>query len=277
MRAVARREAGGCIHLILVNNENAPVRASVTFSHGTPGIFEEIDDTALGLVPFEKGAAPQFTRHVSVKNGSLSEWLPSWGTQVFRFNGTSDCAAPSPPTLTGRLGAAPNLVENPSFELSPSYVAQPQRWGCGAVTSTTDDRFCFSDASSAKQGRRSGKFITGAQFGSLRVGVPFEPIANCSHYNISAWVRGDCEGQAIALKKIWSAPAALWLSDHSSSMPEISFTSKEEDVATVQAESSWQWLSGVASLETGDQLGFAVSRPGVFWVDDVVVRAITCS
>ena len=35
VHAAARREASGCVHLMLVNNANRPVQATVSFELGT--------------------------------------------------------------------------------------------------------------------------------------------------------------------------------------------------------------------------------------------------
>lgn len=266
VHAVARREASGCVHLILVNQHNGPVQASVGFALGTPGIFSTHGQAAFGLVPFEK-SQPQYTRRVSVRNGTLREWLPAWGTQVLRFNGTSSCAAPLPESAT-------NLVANPSFESSAGYTAAPDGWGCG-ITSASQDRMCFADASSARHGRRSGRFVSGANFGTLRIEVPASIPANSSTYNFFAWVRGDCDGQVISLKIITHelGDETAWLGSKSSSYHQPVATS-EQEAATVRTDTTWVRLSAQSvSLRGGDFLAFAVVKPGAIWLDEVVLEA----
>ena len=265
VHATARRETGGCVHLILINNENTPVRASVTFALGTPGIFSSVGQTTFGLVPFEK-SLPQFARNVSVKNGSLSEWLPSWGTQVLRFNGTSDCAAVAAQSTSG------NLVVNPSYESSESYVAAPDGWECD-ISSASQDRMCFADASTAKHGRRSGRFVSGTNFGTLRIAIPLAKSANTSgRFTVSAWVRGDCEGQVVSLKTI---AAAQGDSDHLQRWPRWpSEGTREAQVTAVATDSNWTQLHAAVEMEQGMRLAFSVAMPGVIWLDEVsVIRA----
>ena len=110
-------------------------------------------------------------------------------------------------------------MANPSFETSLSYVAAPDSWGCD-ISAASQDRMCFADTSSAKHGRRSGRFVSGANSGSYRIAVPAEITANRSVYNFTAWVRGDCAGQAITLKKIphEEGDEADWLGSKSSAI-----------------------------------------------------------
>ena len=182
IHALARREASGCVHLIVSNNMNEPVQASVAFALNTPGIFDSLGQVTRGLVPFEK-SIPGAKRAVTVKNGSLTEWMGSWSTQVFRFNGTSACAtppaaaAPSPPN---------NLVSNGGFENSFSYVAEPSGWGCGESRAASD-RACFATAEAAHSGRKAGRFSTGEDFGSLRIPVPAKVSHSFHKSEISEW------------------------------------------------------------------------------------------
>merc|ERR1719272_2031487 len=139
---------------------NQPMQATVQFGLNTQGVYTDSVKNVSGIVPFEKSLAA-FSRTVQVLNGSISEWLPAWGTQVFRFNGTSSCAVSVP-----KLDLS-NLVLNPSFESSVSYIAAPDSWDC-AVTNQLD-RACFADSSTSIAGRRSGRFTTGFNSGSLRI------------------------------------------------------------------------------------------------------------
>ena len=38
---MARREAGGCVHVLMVNNMPMPIQVTAAFAMGTPGIFTE--------------------------------------------------------------------------------------------------------------------------------------------------------------------------------------------------------------------------------------------
>jgi hypothetical protein len=275
VHAVARRESSGCVHLILVNNANRPVQATVSFAIGTPGIFTSVGERSFGVAPFEKSDL-EFASNRSVVNGTLSEWLPSWGTQVLRFNGTSSCAAS---TLTvGEGGTAAdaaadgNLVDNPSFENSDSFVAEPDGWGCD-ITAASQDRMCFADASTAKHGRRSGRFVSGSNSGSLRIAVPAEIAANRSLYNFTAWLRGDCSGQAITLKIVphEAGDEADYLGSKSSAISSDPIGNREVDALTLRVDTAWTKMSASLTLEKGSTLAFAVAKPGVIMVDDVVL------
>jgi hypothetical protein len=282
VHAAARREASGCVHLILVNNANRPAQATVSFELGTPGIFTTVGERSFGVTPFEKSDL-EFASNRSVVNGTLSEWLPSWGTQVIRFNGTSSCAASTLTTAEGGNAAsaaansdlfiAPgNLVSNPSFENSASYVAAPDGWGCD-ITAASQDRMCFADASTAKHGRRSGRFISGSNSGSFRIAVPVEIEANRSLYNFSAWLRGDCSGQAITLKIVprEAGDEGAYLGSKSSAISSDPIGNREVDALTVRADTAWTKMSASITLEKGWTLAFAVSKPGAIMIDDVVL------
>lgn len=255
VHAAARREASGCVHLLLANNVNEPVQASVRFAAGTAGIFMPGHvDQIFGLVPFEK-ALPGMARRVEVVNGSISEWLPSWGTQVFRFNGTSSCATHSSQLVDG------NLVANPSFEQSVSYTAAPDAWKCSV--SVALDRACFADTSVAKSGRRSGRFSSGANVGSFRILVPLIEHAEAeveegAQYRFTAWVRGDIAGQTVSLQMLGATcqPGATW-------------RNPADEVLITSVVAGVEWTQLQATLTMPATLALAVSKPGVLWVDDV--------
>lgn len=258
VHAAARREGSGCVHLLLANNVNEPVRASVRFAEGTAGIFVPGHvDQAFGLVPFEK-VLPSMARRVEVVNGSISEWLPSWGTQVFRFNGTSSCATQAPQLAEG------NLVSNPSFEESVSYTAAPDSWSCSV--SVALDRACFADASDAKSGRRSGRFSSGSDVGSFRILVPLTKHAEATvqegeQYRFAAWVRGDIAGQTVSLQSLGAAcqPAVVTRG----------WRNPADEVLITSVVAGVQWTQLQATVTTPTSLALAVSKPGVLWVDDV--------
>ena len=123
--------------------------------------------------------------------------------------------------------------------------------------------------------RRSGRFVSGANFGTLRIEVPASIPANSSTYNFFAWVRGDCDGQVISLKIITHelGDETAWLGSKSSSYHQPVATS-EQEAATVRTDTTWVRLSAQSvSLRGGDFLAFAVAKPGAIWLDEVVLEA----
>jgi len=268
VRAVARREASGCVQLLMVNNLNEPAQISVRFTIGTAGIFTDRITRVEAVVPFEK-SLPARARLVPVVNGEVNEWLPSWGSQVFRFNGTGDCARlPVSRTESG------NLVANPSFEESFHYVASPDLWPC-SVAAAARDRSCFADSHSAVDGRRSGRFVTGRDSGSFRVGVPLsksyaDGLVAGKRFLGEAWVRVDRAGQNVSV-----------LATHASEFRFAGNPSEQlgEVVLASVAPDSGVWVllrwETVPERGLGGGLAFAVSRAGVLWLDAVEVHEVT--
>ena len=259
IHAVARREKSGCVHLMLSNNMNEPVQARVSFALGTPGIFDRAGQVTRGLLPFEK-AIPSLTRTTTVTNGSLTEWMGSWSTQDFRFNGTSVCAtttagAPSQPKTK-------NLVANGGFEASSSYVAEPAGWSCDVAPAS--DRACFATAEAAHSGRRAGRFSSGEDFGSLRIRVPTKKAAAPGRYSFEAWVRADRDGQVVSLYSVVEAPSSV---TSTTSWPPLI---PEKLLGSVTATTEWsQLVVANVSLLKGMTLRLGLSKTGVVWLDDV--------
>lgn len=261
--AVARREASGCVHLILSNNLNEPVQASVTFARDTEGIFTEEEMVTHGLVPFEKALpTAAYMRKVSVVNGTLREWMGSWSTQVFRFNGTSACA--TPPAVGAVAGAAQhtNLVSNSGFEDSFSYTAAPSGWSCDV--SRDLDRACFATAEVAHSGRKAGRFTTGKDFGSLRIPVPARGASG--HCAFEAWIRADREGQVVSVYSLVSAPSLP------SFRPPLA---SEKLLGSVVTSTQWVRLAVPnVTMTEGMALSIGVSKAGIIWLDDVSMRVL---
>lgn len=247
LRTRAYREESGCVTVIVVNNLAEPMQAVVQLALGTAGVFDDTTTETEALVIFEKFS---HLRRVSVKGGQLSEWLPSYGTQAFQFNGTSSCAvtpgapAPSP-------GQSPNLFQNPGFEFSQTYIAAPDSWNCMMAPDPVGLPYssCFADTTVQKTGRHSGRFVPGANPYAF-VAKPKYTVTTAGTYQGSIWAQSD---------------AAMHLS--------VVSGSSDEAIADMQLTTDWQQLSFEVVLQAGDtSLGFKTSHPGVFWLDDAELR-----
>lgn len=262
LHAVARRERCGCVHVLLANNRNEPVRASVRFARGTAGIFERAGQLTHGLVPFELAIpGSSDVRRVDVINGSLHEWMGAWSTQVFRFNGTSTCATP-----WRKLAVDPpkDLVSNGGFESSGSYIAQPLGWSCGVAPRRMQGRrACFATAETSHSGRNSGRFSTAEAFGSFRIKVPLSKLVTSTDVKFVSWVRCD-RAQTVSLYTKTPPPVSA------TTAPSWPALVKEELVGSVEASTNWTALVVPAlTLAPGATLSLGVSKTGVLWLDDV--------
>lgn len=263
IHALARREASGCVHVIVANNLNEPVQATIAFALGTRGIYESAGQVTRGLVPFEK--TPASARVITVNNGSLTEWMGSWSTQVFRFNGTSACAAPTAAVVPA-ASQPKQLVSNGGFEQSLSYVAAPSGWSC--EVSRASDRACFATAEVAHTGRRAGRFTTGEDFGSLRIWVPAKGIKSGQHA-FEAWVRADQDGQLVSLYSVVPAPSSR---TSTTSWPPLV---PEKLLASIVVGTNWTALIASVTMQEDMVLLIGVSKAGVIWLDDVSVIRTT--
>lgn len=252
-RTRAFREESGCVTVIVVNSLAEPMQAVVNFAWGTAGVFDDTTTETEALVIFEKTGA--HIRRVSVKDGQLSEWLPSYGTQTFQLNGTSSCAVPAgAPAPTP--GQSPNLIENPGFESSITYIAAPDYWDCMMAPSPKGLPYssCFADTTVQKTGRHAGRFVAGANPYAF-VAKPTYTVKTAGAYKGSVWAQSD---------------VAMHLS--------VVTGSSDEAIADIRLTSDWQQLNFEVNLAVGDKsLGFKTSHPGVFWLDDVELRLMASS
>lgn len=246
VRARAFRETGGCVTLLVANGLNEPVKTSVHFGYGTLGIYDGSTSKTEALVPFEIG--PEM-RRVPVKSGQLTELLPSWGVQVFRLNGTSDCASPA--AGPGQRPTPPNLIWNPSFEQFGAYVAAPLHWECAMAPWSSGA--CFADTVASVDGRHSGRFVTGLDVKAFQLRPKLSPLCANGTYSASVWAMSDGEMSLVA-----------GFAGHAGG----SFS----EVARLELSGEWQELRYDLDLETGAQLVFKASNPGVMWLDKAVLR-----
>jgi len=253
LRTRAYREESGCVTVIVVNSLAEPMQAVVDFARGTAGIFDDVTTETEALVIFEKTGT--HLRRVSVKDGQFAEWLPSYGTQAFQLNGTSSCAVPAgaPSQLPGQ---SPNLIENPSFENSLTYIAAPDQWDCMMAPQPKGLPYtsCFADSTVQKTGRHAGRFVSGANPFAF-VAKPTYNVKTAGIYRGSVWAQSD---------------AAMHLS--------VVIGDSDEAIAETSLTSDWQQLTFEVNLPVGARsLGFKTSHPGVFWLDDAELRLMPSS
>lgn len=289
MRGRAFRESSGCVTLLVANGRNEPMQAVVQFAPGSPGIFDDTTKYTEAIFPFEMSSMEG--RRVSVCNGSLSEWLPAWGVQAFRFNGTSRCAASMPPAWPRKLrvfmqehgvgidhssssSRNENLLVNPSFEVYSTFAAVPDGWKCrmGETQKELPDASCFADTTVAHDGRHSGRFVTGANPFQFRMqpstwmnAESLEGKLESGTYSGSVWATADGPMDLIA---VHLRPTSL--GDHEEVLAQIPLTSEWKRLEfnfTVEEKVRSQ-KDSPAPHAVGVEVAFKVTQPGVVWLDD---------
>jgi len=284
MRAKAFREVSGLVTLLVANGRNEPMQAVVNFAFGSPGIYDKSTGSSCteAMVPFELSA--WHPRRVKVCGGQLEEWLPAWGVQVFRFNGTSQLATEPVPSYPYKLkglmtysnlltthNGEKNLIVNPSFETSSTFVAAPDGWFCGMADAPKGrpDSSCFADTSVSRSGRHSGRFVTGANPFLFRMRP--STWMNSDHYT-GTLSRGNYAGS------VWAQadrPMDLEVVRLTATTPGDTQTPEEEFLSRVAIGDQWTELafellvdSQHLEMSAGLQLAFKASMPGVVWLDD---------
>ena len=210
----------------------------------------------------------RWSPHQHIINGSLTEWMGAWTTQVFRFNGTSACATPWRERSSDDL--TKDLVSNGGFEHSGSYIAQPLGWACGVAPRRAGGRrACFATAETSHSGRKSGRFSTAEDFGSYRTKVPISVPKNGSDVKFIAWIRTD-RTQTVSLYTKVPAPSSA------TTAPSWPALVAEKLVGSVETGTNWTaFVVPSLTLAPGTTLSLGVSNAGVLWLDDVSARPLS--
>lgn len=278
MRAKIFREVSGAVTLLVANGRNEPMQAVVNIGYGTVGVHDDRTNCTEAIVPFE--ASSWKARRVKVCGGLIEEWLPAWGVQMFRFNGSSDVASEQEPTYALELmrqkqyskEPQQNLLINPSFETSASFVSAPDAWFCGMADPPKGqpDSSCFTDTSVQRHGRHSGRFVTGAN--------PF-----LFRMRPATWMNAD---SYLGKLSDGNYTGSVWaISDQPMELTAVRITANtagdtesplERTIARTDIGEYWTQLSFTLEMDdeknnvegAGLQLAFKANRPGVIWLDE---------
>jgi len=288
IKAHAFRESSGLVNLLMVNSLAEPMQAIITFKYGSAGIRDQASgDCVQATVPFEASAWKP--RLVDVCNGAVSEWLPAWGVQVFRFNGSSSLNTAPPPSWPKdlaefRMREAPdrfgdalkdqNLLVNPSFESSSTFVAAPDGWFCGMTDGPKGqpDSTCFADTSIARTGRHSGRFVTGANTFLFKM----QPSTWSNAKDYDGWLSdGSYTGSVYAqADRPMDLLVVMLIPTGDAGHP--------DEIILAQETLTDEWKKipfkfdveedGSSEPSGGSRIAFKVSKPGTIWLDDAELK-----
>mmetsp|Transcript_23425 Transcript_23425/g.54538 ORF Transcript_23425/g.54538 Transcript_23425/m.54538 type:complete len:828 (-) Transcript_23425:77-2560(-) len=249
-RVKAFQEESGCVTVMVVNSANYPVKARLQFAFGSHGIFDKDTLKSYAITPFDIAST---ARKVVVTNGTLEEFLPTFGVQTFRFNATSSCAVVPDP----RVLVEGNLIFNPSFE-EFNYISSVAVWICGMLPNETrGGASCFADSHVSYAGRHAGRFVTGLDARLFHISPQYhatdaEPAIGKFTFSVYA---------------LTSDAIALSLGRYRRDAPYV------VDAVFGQRElpTTWKRIEWEVTLNStrGDRLVLTANATGVFWLDEV--------
>merc|ERR1719343_1375587 len=147
----------------------------------------------------------------------------------------------------------PNLIINPGFETSSTFVSAPDGWYCGMADfpKGQPDSNCFSDTTIKRSGRHSGRFVTGNNPYVFRIrpttwlnADSYMGTLHEGKYKGSVWAQSDRPLEVMAVR-IWAATGA----DVESPLEEVLSTVKLDP----SDGNAWEELEFEFELKDGDE------------------------